>query len=205
MSENEIKISGLKSAMESSLTLSGRSAGIAGQQIMSVSDSAQGARASIQAENQSIVSSQPEVMKTGVSADDVAAFILQQQGEMTAMKLQKLVYYSQAWSLVWDEQPLFVEEIEAWANGPVVRSLYAQHKGDFRVKEWNGDIRKLSENQRDTILKVLEFYGPMPAQVLSDLTHNEEPWIKARTGLAIGERGSRVISHADMVEYYSSL
>ena len=121
------------------------------------------------------------------------------------MKLQKLVYYSQAWSLVWDEAPLFSEEVEAWANGPVVRSLYAQHQGQFRVHEWNGDPTKLTDIQRETILKVLEFYGPMPAQVLSELTHSEEPWIKARNGLAIGERGSRVISHADMVEYYSSL
>ncbi|HSS48337.1 MAG TPA: type II toxin-antitoxin system antitoxin SocA domain-containing protein, partial [Thermoanaerobaculia bacterium] len=60
---------------------------------------------------------------------NVAAYILQKQGEMTAMKLQKLVYYSQAWSLVWDEEPLFAERVEAWANGPVVPDLYREHKG----------------------------------------------------------------------------
>jgi hypothetical protein len=38
------------------------------------------------------------------SARDVAAYILSRQGRMTAMKLQKLVYYSQAWSVVWDER-----------------------------------------------------------------------------------------------------
>jgi uncharacterized phage-associated protein len=59
------------------------------------------------------------------SAHDVAAYILSRQGRMTAMKLQKLVYYSQAWSVVWDERPLFPEKIEAWANGPVVRDLPA--------------------------------------------------------------------------------
>ena len=32
-----------------------------------------------------------------VSAVDVAAYILDQKGPMTAMKLQKLVYYGQAW------------------------------------------------------------------------------------------------------------
>ena len=51
---------------------------------------------------------------------DVAAYILERQGSMTTMKLQKLVYYCQAWSLVWDERPLFDESIEAWANGPVL-------------------------------------------------------------------------------------
>ncbi len=45
---------------------------------------------------------------------DVSAYILKHWGPMTAMKLQKLVYYSQAWGLVWDEEPLFPERIEAW-------------------------------------------------------------------------------------------
>jgi len=56
--------------------------------------------------------------------EDVAIYIMEQCGPMTAMKLQKLVYYSQAWHLVWDEEPLFSDPIEAWANGPIVRSLY---------------------------------------------------------------------------------
>lgn len=124
---------------------------------------------------------------------------------MTAMKLQKLVYYSQAWSLVWDDSPLFNEEIEAWANGPVVRSLYQRHQGLFKVTQWDGDPQKLSDNQRDTIEKVLEFYGDMSSQALSDLTHQEAPWIDAREGLSPTDRGSRVISLAAMAEYYSSL
>lgn len=200
----EIDVAVLPSAIENSVTMSRSTLGVTAEKVLSAPDSTQAARASVQSGKLDIASSQ-SVTPTAVGADDVAAFILERQGEMTAMKLQKLVYYCQAWSLVWDEQPLFVEEIEAWANGPVVRSLYAQHRGHFRVREWTGNTQKLSENQRDTILKVLEFYGPMPAQVLSDLTHSEEPWRKARVGLAVDERGSRVISHADMVEYYSSL
>jgi uncharacterized phage-associated protein len=146
-----------------------------------------------------------EVDKNKPNAHDVAAFILQQKGEMTAMKLQKLVYYSQAWSLVWDEEPLFDEEIQAWANGPVVPALYSRHQGLFKLREWNGTPEKLTETQRETILKVLEFYGDMPSQTLSSLTHQEDPWLKAREGLGIGERGNRVISLSDMAEYYSSL
>jgi uncharacterized phage-associated protein len=51
---------------------------------------------------------------------DVAEYILEKVGETTAMKLQKLVYYSQAWHLAWTEQPLFKDKIEAWCNGPVI-------------------------------------------------------------------------------------
>ena len=43
---------------------------------------------------------------------DVAKYILQKQGPMTSMKLQKLVYYSQAWALVWDDERIFPEKIE---------------------------------------------------------------------------------------------
>ena len=67
---------------------------------------------------------------------DVAAAILEREGPMTAMKLQKLVYYCQAWHLVWDEEPLFPERIEAWANGPVVHALYDKHRGSFTVSSW---------------------------------------------------------------------
>jgi uncharacterized phage-associated protein len=34
------------------------------------------------------------------SVFDVAQYILRRKGQMTTWKLQKLVYYSQAWSLV---------------------------------------------------------------------------------------------------------
>ena len=63
------------------------------------------------------------------NALDVAAAILKRTGPIPAMKLQKLVYYSQAWSLVWDDRPLFKDRIEAWANGPVIPNLYRAHRG----------------------------------------------------------------------------
>jgi uncharacterized phage-associated protein len=144
--------------------------------------------------------------KNPVSADDVAAYILRKKGKMTAMKLQKLLYYCQAWSLVWDEKPLFRERIEAWANGPVVRSIYNKHKGKFEVSRWEGgNPGVLSKTQKETIDAVLDFYGDKSSQWLSDLTHAEDPWRRAREGLAPYERSNKVITHASMMEYYSSL
>jgi uncharacterized phage-associated protein len=138
------------------------------------------------------------------TAHDVAAYILDKSGMMTAMKLQKLVYYSQAWSLVWDDAPLFRERIEAWANGPVVPALYDKHRGQFQVRTWSsGNPDVLTRTQRETIDAVLKFYGKKSSQWLSDLTHREAPWVKARIGVAPGEPGRKEISHASMVEYYS--
>lgn len=132
---------------------------------------------------------------------DVAQYILDRRGPMTAMKLQKLVYYSQAWSIVWDDDALFPEKIWAWKNGPVVRELWESHRGQFRVaKITGGSADALSVAQRDTIDRVLEFYGDKSAQWLSDLTHMEDPWHKSWNGT-----GNTEIALDEIAEYYSSL
>lgn len=138
---------------------------------------------------------------------DVAAYILQKQGKMSAMKLQKLVYYAQAWSLVWDDAPIFKGRIEAWANGPVSPKLYQAHRGSFIVSraDIEGDPTALTKSEKATVDAILEFYGDKSSQWLSDLTHAEKPWVEARDGLEPGERGEREISHAAMAEYYGSL
>ncbi len=137
---------------------------------------------------------------------DVAAYILEKAGPMTAMKLQKLAYYSQAWSLVWDEEPLFTARIEAWANGPVVPQLYDVHRGQFTVSKWpKGNPSRLTRTQRETVDTVLDYYDSKSSQWLSELTHREDPWRVARGTLALGERGTSLISHDAMAEYYGSL
>jgi uncharacterized phage-associated protein len=139
------------------------------------------------------------------SVHDVASYILEQRGPTTAMKLEKLVYYCQAWSLVWDEKPMFSARIEAWVNGPVIPVLYRQHRGQFRITKWPGDSGNLSKQQKETIDAVIDFYGPKSAQWLSDLTHREKPWKDARAGLDDGERGDNEITPASLEEYYGSL
>lgn len=141
---------------------------------------------------------------------DVAKYILEKTGEITAMKLQKLMYYSQAWSLVWDEEVLFDSPIEAWANGPVVRELYTEHRGKFKVNSDSfaeGSSLNLTQKQKETIDGVLDFYGDKTAQWLSDLAHMEYPWrnSRERAGLSEEDRGSVEIKLSDMHEYYSGI
>ncbi|MCK5799657.1 MAG: DUF4065 domain-containing protein [Deltaproteobacteria bacterium] len=139
---------------------------------------------------------------------DVAAYILRERGEMTAMKLQKLVYYAYAWHLVWEGEKLFDERIEAWANGPVVRELYKVHRGQFKVKELlKGDSNAIARNKpvKSSVDAVLKFYGDKTPFFLSELTHSEEPWKKARKGLGVGEHGRKKIKDAWMEQYYSAL
>jgi len=141
-----------------------------------------------------------------ISVLDVADYILLKLGKMSTMKLQKLVYYSQVWSLVWDEKPLFSEPIEAWANGPVVRKLFDYHKGYFRINRvLTGNPERLNLEQKETVDSVIEFYGEKTAQYLIDLTHIELPWKKTRGNLPTGERGSKEIPLDLIADYYSSL
>jgi len=140
------------------------------------------------------------------TAHDVAAYILQRAGQMTAMKLQKLVYYCQAWSLVWDARPLFNERIEAWVSGPVIPDLYSLHRGQFMISEWpRGNPGRLDATAQETVNAVVEYYAGHTAQWLSDLTHAEDPWRHAREGIPEGERGDREITPAALEEYYSAL
>ena len=138
---------------------------------------------------------------------DVAKYILTQKGNMSAMKLQKLCYYSQAWALVWDDTPLFDEDFEAWANGPVCKELFFKTQGKFTITESDepGNIANLSKNQLDTIDSVLDHYGGKNAQWLSQLTHMEDPWKKAREGLSDGQMSNKIITKESMALYYGSL
>ena len=139
-----------------------------------------------------------------VSVFDVAAFILQKKGALTAMKLHRIIYYCQAWSLVWDEKPLFSERIEAWANGPVVPDLYNTHKGKFKidVADIQGNPGVLNQQQQETVIAVLRDYGDKCSQWLSDLSRTESPWLKARDCLPPTERGNNQIDLDIMREYY---
>jgi uncharacterized phage-associated protein len=140
------------------------------------------------------------------SVHDVAAAILERRGPMDTWRLQKLVYYCQAWHLVWEGRPLFPEPIEAWANGPVSRDLYRQHVGRFVVSDWpRGNSANLTPDEISTIDAVLKTYGDKSGHFLSALSHREPPWRDARKGIPEGERGKVVIPLDAMAEYYGSL
>lgn len=98
----------------------------------------------------------------------------------TTMKLQKIVYYAQAESLIHYDRPLFNETIEAWEAGPVVKKLYKKHKGlRFSSHVKFGDSDKLSLEQKSCVDWAINKYGNLDGDTLSRLTHLEDPWKKA--------------------------
>jgi uncharacterized phage-associated protein len=136
---------------------------------------------------------------------DVAAYVLRGRGPMTAMKLQKLVYYAQAWSLAWTGRALFYEAIEAWQLGPVVRTLYRAHRGMFSIAEIPaGNPNSLAGVDRQIVDAIISHYGRMSPSALSDLTHEELPWRLARGNAAPNERSEGEISRESIAAFYRS-
>ena len=139
---------------------------------------------------------------------DVAKYILSKTGETTTMKLHKLCYYAQAWSLAWDGIPLFDEDFQAWANGPVCPELFARHIGKFVVdSSLFSDIDDYDFNdvQIETLNAVLDYYGDKEPHWLSELTHKEDPWKNARKNTPLGSTSTNVIEKEAMQGYYEGI
>ena len=130
---------------------------------------------------------------------DTAKYILRKSGPMLSAKLHRLCYYSQAWSLVWDNYSLFEEDFQAWHTGPVCPDLFHQIKGKYlvNVNDINGDEDNLTDNQKDTIDKVLEHYAVHDIQWLNQLSLAEDPSLQVAVG--------QIITKESMRSYYSSL
>ena len=103
--------------------------------------------------------------------------------------------------------PLFEEDFEAWANGPVCQVLYEYSKGKFSVdaSEMKGDSNGLTDTQKATVNEILEHYGDKDAQWLSQLTHLEDPWKEARVGIPNGVSCDNIITKESMAIFYGGL
>jgi len=139
---------------------------------------------------------------------DVAKYFLEKLGPMSTWKLQKLCYYAQAWSLVWDEKPLFQEDFEAWSNGPVCPQLFQRHKGLFTINSQQlstGAPNSFDKDQVETLEAICRDYGDKDPYWLREQTHYEDPWKNARGDLPVGQPSEAIIAKDAMGEYYGSL
>lgn len=121
-------------------------------------------------------------------------------------KIQKLLYYSQAWNLVFNNKGLFPNKIEAWVHGPAIPEVYrAFREFDFsrphpEISEENFKI--IAGKERKILDLVWRVYGKYDSNYLEALVHNELPWQEARKGLSVIEPSQNVISEKKMKEYY---
>ena len=130
--------------------------------------------------------------------------------DLNLLKLQKLLYYSQAWHLAFTGEQLFKEDFQAWIHGPVNREVYDFYKESKTMYSliYNGEVKdteiasKLDINVITHVNNILETYSPFSATELEIMTHNEDPWIVARKGYEPHERCAEIIDPQLMMSYY---
>lgn len=120
------------------------------------------------------------------------------------MKLQKLCYIAHGWSLALRREPLFDDEFQAWANGPVCWALFNEHRGKYNVSEWpRGNSANLKRDEKIILDGVLRNYEALNGTQLSTLTHKPgTPWTTTRGRLPAGANSARPIDNELIREHY---
>ena len=124
---------------------------------------------------------------------------------LTHMRLQKLLYYVQGWSLALRSKPMFDEEIQAWAHGPVVVAVYPRF-ADFKDSPITPDGYPnpvLKKSDGEFVQEVWEAYKGYSASSLRAMTHRESPWKNARKGCKPADTCHTVIPHGAMRKFFA--
>lgn len=141
---------------------------------------------------------------------DIADHLLvasRERGEvLTNLKLQKLLYYAQAWYLAIHDEPLFDEDFKAWVHGPVLVSQYQRFK-DYAWRPITEEISEpaVQEKVSDHLKEILDVFGSETAIALEAMTHFEDPWRNARGNLAPDQPSSAIIPKEAMKKFYRAL
>lgn len=127
---------------------------------------------------------------------------------LTNLKLQKLLYYTQAWHLALFDRPLFIEDFEAWVHGPVLPCQYRR----FKHNAWrpimdpiHGPSRTGAPHLDRHLTQILNIFGTETASALELMTHQETPWIEARRGVPSESPSEAKISKESMKRFYRRL
>jgi len=151
-----------------------------------------------------------------------AAFLVQyfnSVGEpLTNLKLQKILYYLQVWYLVhFKGKLIFTEVPKAWVHGPVYSTVYNEYKGcggmpiipnkPWTDREIRAELEEIfpTKKEQEFAIDLLKYYGSKNAFILELMTHNEEPWQRARMGLSPIQPSQNPIDLDFAKNYYKSL
>ena len=150
---------------------------------------------------------EPGVDNASALLSDYLLSEMRERGEiLTPLKLQKMMFYADAWHLALYDREITGECFKAWVHGPVLTSQYARFK-DYRWMPITSDIKKpeTSENLARHLNDIVDIFGSETAVALERMTHQETPWLEARGDLPDDEPCDNYISKATTAEYYREL
>ncbi len=145
----------------------------------------------------------------------LAKLILAKLGPTPHLKLQKLLYYVEAWHLACFNESITEDDFKAWMHGPVSTKVWHAFK-DAKSPVFNAikisaaEAKRAVTSAKDILMPeqlslvddVLKEYGGLNAYELESLTHSEKPWANARKGVPADEASTNVISKATMSKFY---
>lgn len=150
-----------------------------------------------------------------IDSNLLAEYILFRGGDMSNLKLQKLLYYIQAYHLAYFGVPLIDDDFEAWVHGPVSRKIfnilkeharlydeisYVQNEGEETPDVILG--RQITDDQMEIINNVIDEFGKLSGLELENLTHKEDPWLVARKGFGPADKCDKIIPKDHIQQYF---
>lgn len=139
-----------------------------------------------------------------LSIDELSEYIVSKV-DVTPKALQKLLYFIQGFSLVFNNRPLFYNRAQAWIHGPVYNEIYTKYKSyQYNIIKTNEEVKlSLPEGDKDLVDYVLKFLGCYNGDILEEITHIETPWKSAREGLAENELSTKYIELDSIKDYFN--
>jgi uncharacterized phage-associated protein len=124
---------------------------------------------------------------------------------ITHLKVQKLLYFAQAYYLANFSKPLINEDFEAWVHGPVIRAVYDAFSGNgsSSLDSVKTDFNP-SASVENYLVSFYDKYGALSAKKLEALSHKHQPWIDAREGYQPYDRCEVIITKEAIKTFYAS-
>ena len=118
---------------------------------------------------------------------DIAEYIIKRGWELgdciNCLKLQKILYFVQAYFLIDTNYPCFNEKIEAWPFGPVIPVVYKKYiifgNGSIPEEDIVQDFDYIEENDKKLIDATIQLLLPYSSVLLAELTQKQSPWMNA--------------------------
>ncbi len=145
------------------------------------------------------------------NAIDVAKYIvfycIGKNYSISNLKLQKLLYFVQAYFLINLGRPCFFDTIEAWDFGPVVPNVYHTFKmyGGGQIPYFYADEYDIkdaiSDDDKKRIGVVVDSLAKYTASDLVEATHKQAPWKNVYNPRVLGTE----ITNLSIKEYFDGL
>jgi uncharacterized phage-associated protein len=148
------------------------------------------------------------------SIDDIVDYIIlkvrseDENASLINLKLQKLLYFIQAWSYGIHKKPIFIGDFQAWIHGPVNKIIYDRFNptkylySEIYLTDILNNNVCINDDDSEFIDFILENYIKYSGAELERLSHSEYPWVKTRENLNPNDRCDKIIDPSLMIKYY---